>query len=109
MDPLLQHIHPLDALEAEQELDLVDGRVGGHRRQDRPTFWLNETSWMRGQTGLPSSAVRLKHEPSPIRSRSIASPTIYPASSTARSRATEGTDCAGPDPAPCLVRRIAVR
>ncbi len=36
MDPLLQHIHPLDALEAEQELDLVDGRVGGHLLQDSP-------------------------------------------------------------------------
>ncbi len=33
---------------------------------------------------------------------------VYPASSTAKTRATEGTDCAGPDPAPCLVRRIAV-
>src|SRR5713101_9529374 len=38
----------------------------------------------------------------------IAWPMVYPASSTAKTRATEGTDCAGPDPAPCLVRRIAV-
>jgi hypothetical protein len=56
MDPLFQQIRPLDTLEAEQELDLVDGRVGGHLLRDRRTFWLNETPWMRGQTGLPSSA-----------------------------------------------------
>jgi hypothetical protein len=46
----------LDALEAEEELDLVEGQVGRHLLQDRPTFWPKETPWMRGRTGLPSSA-----------------------------------------------------
>jgi hypothetical protein len=48
MDPLLRQIHPLDAFETEQELDLVR-RTGSADTCCRIvprafcTFWLNET------------------------------------------------------------------
>src|SRR5258708_6217271 len=69
MDSLFRHIDTLDTFEAEQELDLVDGRVGGHLLQDRPERLLNilaerdalddEARQVNGH-----SLVRLKHEPS---------------------------------------------
>jgi len=50
-DSILRHIHPLDSLEAEQKLDLVDGRLARHLpagscRGPSATFWLNETPWI---------------------------------------------------------------
>src|SRR5580765_5224459 len=69
MDSLFRHIHPLDAFEAEQELDLVDGRVRGHLLQDRPERLLNilaERDALDDEAGQVHghSLVRLKHEPS---------------------------------------------
>src|SRR5678815_1470339 len=67
MDSVFRHIHPLDSLEAEQELDLVDGRVGGHLLQDRPEGLLNilaERDALDDEAGQVHghSLVRLKHE-----------------------------------------------
>src|SRR6266849_5223804 len=77
MDPLLRHLHPLDALEAEQELDLVDGRVGGDLLHDGPQGLLHvlaERDPLDGEAREihRHSLVRLKHAPSPSR------PALYP-------------------------------
>src|SRR5713226_8980124 len=67
MDPLLRHIHPLDSLEAEQELDLVDGRLGGHLLQDRAEGLLHilaERDALDDEAGqvYGHPLIRLKHD-----------------------------------------------
>src|SRR5262245_45921595 len=72
MDPRFRYLDPLDALEAEQELDPVDGRVGGNLLQDGPQGLLHVLA---ERDALDDQArqvdrhplVRLEHEPSPSR------------------------------------------
>jgi hypothetical protein len=71
MDSLLRHLHPLDAFEAEQELDLVDGRVRGHLLQDRPEGLLKTPSGLVELAPLPRRPKGVadveEREPSEIR------------------------------------------
>src|SRR2546426_11044114 len=93
MDPLLRHVHPLDAFEAEEELDLVDGRVGGDLLHDGPNSLLHVLA---ERDPLDDQArqiyryplVRLKHAPSPKRPRRIAASIVYPAGDLAQTRRT---------------------